>query len=255
MKRAIKILLLLLFLFSMAAGPVHAQIIKKPKINLKKESKKLLKGFGNEPEPAEEVQKAPTDSKMPSEKSGEKRKMKPPDVNKNIDEAQVAFNQQNYGSTRFAIEQAIVGIELEIGHRLLESMPENVNGLAFQESEDEVYSSGMGFVGMNISRKYYNDDKGLTAIVANNSALISSAQIAVSNPSMVAQDENMKITTVQGNRSVLEYDEYTGYNLSVPFGQSSIFVLKCVNFDSEDEVMEAADQFDINTFKELLGEQ
>ncbi len=255
MKSTIKIFLIFLFLCSISAGSVQSQIIKKPKINLKKGSKNLFKNIGNKTEPTDEVQEVKTNSRMPVEKSGEKRKMKPPDVNENIDEAQVAFGHKNYGSTRFAIEQAIVGIELEIGHQLLESMPEKVSGLSWQESEDQVYSSGMGFVGLNISREYYNDEKGLTAMVANNSALISSAQIAVSNPSMVAQNENMKIVTVQGNRSVLEYNEYSGYNLSVPFGQSSIFVLKCVNFDSEDEVMEAAGQFDISTFKKLLGEQ
>ena len=41
----------------------------------------------------------------------------------------------------------------------------------------------------------------------------------------------------------------------MPMGQTSLMVWECVNFASEDEVMAAANQFDIDGIKKMLGEQ
>ena len=148
-----------------------------------------------------------------------------------------------------------MGIELEIGNKILESMPEDVDGIPFEEAEDEVISSGVGFAGLVVGRKFYGDERTVEASVLSNSTFVSSFQLAVSNPSMASYDENQKVVTIQGNRALLEYDEYSGFKLSVSLGQSTAFMLRCVNFESEDAVMEAADTFDLAKFKELLGEK
>jgi hypothetical protein len=41
----------------------------------------------------------------------------------------------------------------------------------------------------------------------------------------------------------------------VPFGQSSIFVAEAVNFENEQEIMDAANEFDIEKIKKEFGEQ
>jgi hypothetical protein len=43
--------------------------------------------------------------------------------------------------------------------------------------------------------------------------------------------------------------------LSVPLGQSSLIVWEAVNFATEQEVMAAANTFDIEGIKKMLGEQ
>jgi hypothetical protein len=53
---------------------------------------------------------------------------------------------------------------------------------------------------------------------------------------------------------VLEYDEYSGYKLSVPFGQSSILVTNGINFMTEKEMMDASENIDIEKIKKVLGE-
>jgi hypothetical protein len=69
------------------------------------------------------------------------------------------------------------------------------------------------------------------------------------------EDPNQKRTTFKGYEAILEYDEYSGYELSVPFGQSSIMLAKGVNFSNEEELMNAAENIDIEKIKKELGEQ
>ena len=69
-----------------------------------------------------------------------------------------------------------------------------------------------------------------------------------------SSDQNYKQVKFQDYRGVLEYDEYSGYKLSVPFGQSSVFVLEGINFANENELMTAGNKFDLNAIKNQLGE-
>jgi hypothetical protein len=66
---------------------------------------------------------------------------------------------------------------------------------------------------------------------------------------------NQKNIQFQNHRAVIRFDEYDGYTLSVAFGQSSVFVVNGVNFESETDFMNAAGNFDIATIKSMLGEQ
>ncbi len=247
MKNLISTLILGCFLCFTYAS--QAQILKKAKGSLKKEGNSLLKSFGKKEAPVQETKA----KEKPVESGG--KKLKPPDVKKNIDDAANAYDSKDYGQSRFAIEQAMMGIEIEIGDQILALMPEEIDGIPYEEQEDEVTSSGMGFVGFLAGRKYYGADRYVEASVLGNSAYVGNAQMIVSNPSMASLDENEKIVVVQGNKALLQYDEYSGFKLTVPLGQSSAFSLNCTNFESEDAVMEASDLFDLAEFKELLGEK
>ncbi|MFM7327223.1 MAG: hypothetical protein ACKO3B_00675, partial [Bacteroidota bacterium] len=67
--------------------------------------------------------------------------------------------------------------------------------------------------------------------------------------------QSMKQTRVKGYRAVIEYDEGSGYKLSVPVGQSSLIVYEGINFASEQEMTTAAGAIDIAGIKKMLGEQ
>ena len=41
------------------------------------------------------------------------------------------------------------------------------------------------------------------------------------------------VESVSVNRAIIEYDDNTGYKLSVPLGQTSLIVFEGVNFSSE----------------------
>ncbi len=183
--------------------------------------------------------------------------IEPPDVLKNIDEAEQAFGVKNYGSAKYATRQAMLGIEMEIGHNILETLPKSVDGLNVVAEKDQVTSMSYGFVGLMMQRVYKGGDKELRVNIGNNSVWLNAANMMLAGGaySTTSNDQNYKQTTFKGYRSVLQYDSHSGYTLSVPFGQSSIFVLNGINYESEEKIMSAAQYFDIEPIKKELGEK
>lgn len=200
-----------------------------------------------------------TGSGNPSNKGGGGLLSTPPDVKQNLSDAETAYKSGSYGEARYSVQQAMLGVELEIGQKVLKSLPEAVSGLKKDETRDQVTSTGYGWAGLTIQREYKNDDEKLfRATIANNSAWMSAVNMYLANSGYAQQtngEQNWKQTKVKGHRAVIEYDESSGYKLSVPLGQTSIIVWDAVNFATEQEVMDAANSFDIDGLMKTLGEK
>jgi len=147
--------------------------------------------------------------------------------------------------------------EMEIGEEILKGLPTSISNLPKLDEEDRVTSSGIGFVGLMIERTYRDADKQLKVTVGNDSGLLSAANMYLMSGAYgtSSTDQSHKTVRVNDYRGVLEYDDYSGYKLSVPFGQSSIMVLEALNFEREAEIMSAAEKIDIENIKKTLGEQ
>jgi hypothetical protein len=193
----------------------------------------------------------------PSNKGGGGLVSTPPDVKQNLADAEAAYKKSSYGEARYAVQQAMLGVELEIGNKILKSLPETVSSLPKVAEEDQVTSTGHGWAGLTISRKYYDQkEKELTVTIANNAAWMSGVNAYLGNgyAQQTNGQQNWKQTKVKGYRAVIEYDESSGYKLSVPLGQSSLIVYEAVNFANEQEVMKAAEAIDLDGIKKQLGE-
>jgi hypothetical protein len=194
----------------------------------------------------------------PTNKGGGGLITTPPDVKQNLSDAESAYKTANYGEARYAVQQAMLGVELEIGNKVLKSLPETISGLPKQPESDQVTSTGWGWAGLTIQREYLKDDKQLKATIANNSAWMSAVNMYLANGGYAQQtngQQNWKQIKVKNYRGVIEYDESSGYKISVPLGQSSLIVWEGVNFASEQEIMSAANSFDIDGIKKMLGEK
>ncbi len=180
-----------------------------------------------------------------------------PDIAENIGNAASAFEQGSYTEARYAVRQAILGVEMEIGQNILDGFPETVSGLKTVPEDDNVASASIGFVGLIIERVYRGNDQQLKVTVGNDAAMLTSVNMYLTSGAYAssAEDPNHKQVKFKDYRGVLAYDDYSGYTLSVPFGQSSIFVAEGVNFESEQEIMAAANEFDIEKIKNEFGEQ
>ncbi|WP_256011074.1 hypothetical protein [Desertivirga xinjiangensis] len=182
----------------------------------------------------------------------------PPDVKENLNSAESSFKSANYGDARFALRQAILGVEMEIGQNLLKSLPESVSGLALQADKDKVTSSGWGWAGLTIHREYLKDDKQLSMTIANNSVMMNAVNLYLTNGAYAQTtggEQKWKQTKLKGNKAVIEYDDSSGYKLTVPLGQSSLVVFEGLNFATEQDLMTAASAIDIDKIKKTLGEQ
>jgi len=194
----------------------------------------------------------------PSNKGGGGLVTTPPDVKANLTDAESSFKSNSYGDARYAVQQAMLGVEMEIGNKVLKSLPETVSTLPYQKESDQVTSSGWGWTGLTIQREYLKDDKQLRTMIANNSAWMSAINMYLANggySQTTGGEQNWKQTKVKGHRAVIEYNESSGYKLSVPLGQTSLIVWEAVNFASEQEVMTAANAFDIDGLIKTLGEK
>jgi hypothetical protein len=197
-------------------------------------------------------------SNNPTNKGGGGLITTPPDVKANLGDAENAYKATSFGEARYAVQQAMLGVELEIGNKVLKSLPESVSGLPSQKDQDQVTSTGWGWAGLTIQRAYTKDDKQLRATIANNSAWMSAVNMYLANGGYAQQtggEQNWKQTKVKGHRGVIEYSESSGYKLSIPLGQTSLIVWDAVNFATEQEVMTAANAFDIDGLIKMLGEK
>ena len=201
----------------------------------------------------------PGGNNNPSNNSGGGLISTPPDVNQNLADAEAAYKKSSYGEARYAVQQAMLGVELQIGNNILKSLPETVSGLKKEADADQVTSTGYGWAGLTIHREY-NDtkEKEVRVTIANNAAWMAGVNAYLANGGYAQQtngQQNWKQTKVKGYRAIIEYDEGSGYKLSVPLGQSSLIVYEGVNIASEGDMIKAAETLDIDGIKKQLGEQ
>ena len=200
-----------------------------------------------------------TTSSRPTNKGGAGLISTPPDVNANMTSSEASFKDNKYSESRFALQQAILGVELQIGQEILKSLPNEVMGLPKIAEKDRVASSGWGWSGLTISRDYQKEDKFLGVGIQDFSYLGPAWSMFMQGGMMNSQVENekqkMKNIMVKGNKGVISYDDSKGYTVVVMLTQGSALVWDGVNFASEDEMMKAVNEFDIDRIKKFLGEK
>jgi hypothetical protein len=252
-------LLLLLFSFGISTiAEAQGSLMRRLQ---EKTEQKIIEEIFKEPEKGETPDNrttSPDRSPQTRNQRGGGLTQEVPDVAKSITEADVAFNAGKFVDSRSSVRNALWGVELEIGQNVLKALPQKVERLDYDVNDDRVSSTGIGFVGLIIERTYRgNNDMEIRASVGNDSAILGLAGLYMTEGLyMQSTDQtNQKQIRFQDHRATIQYADYEGYTLSVPFGQSSLFVVKGVNFDSESHFITAANNFDINRIKKELGEQ
>ena len=238
-----------------ASGQLLNKIKQKAANKLENAADKKLGTGNNQQGPANQGSSPGRNS--PSNTEGGGLITTPPDVNQHIAEASSAYRSGNYGEARYAVQQAMLGVEMEIGNKVLQSLPESVSGLNKDASADKVTSTGFGWVGLTIQREYTDNKKEFRIMVANNSAWMSAVNMYMNSgyAQTTGGEQNWKHTKVKEHRAIIEYSKGSGYKLSVPLGQSSLIIFEGVNFASEPDMMRAAETIDIDGIKRMLGEK
>ncbi len=199
-------------------------------------------------------------SGKPSNKTGEGLVSTPPNVNDNLTSAETAFKGGKYSDARYSVRQAMLGVEMEIGKKILEGLPETVSGLKKDASSDKVTSTGwgMGWSGLMIQRDYTQDDKQLSFTIANNAMWMQAVNMYLANGGYMQTsggEQKWKQVKVQEEKAIIEFDASSGYKLSVPVGQTTLLVYEGINFSNETDFMNAVNQINIPSIKKQLGEK
>ena len=184
----------------------------------------------------------------------------PPDVNQQIADAEKSQAAKQYSDARYSIQQALMSIELQIGKEILASLPVAVSGLEKDTAQSKVMSTQWGWNNLTIQSIYKKADQQMTVTIGNNTMYSGFVDMYFNNAGYMqttssGNNQNVKQTKVKSYRALITYDDSKGYTLMVQLGQSSLIVWECVNFTTEQDVMNAANAFDIDGIKKMLGEQ
>jgi hypothetical protein len=182
----------------------------------------------------------------------------PPDVKMQMAEAETAHGAKNYSDARYSLQQALMGVEIQLGRQILKSLPAAVVTVPADTLQDKVMSTQWGWNNLSIQRIYRKDDKQLTITIGNNGFYSGIAQMYFANAGMMEannEKQNFKQVRVKGNKAIIQYEDSKGYTLMMQMGQTSLIVWECINFANEQEVMTAANSFDIDGIKKMMGEQ
>src|SRR5665647_3239460 len=221
MKSIIFVLGINILLWVPATG--NGQLLKKLKEKANSAVNKAIdKKTGNEAESTgtTESQSESNSSGKPVNKGGAGLKnTAPPDVNAAMDDATKSFTANSYSDARYAVQQALMGIEIQLGHELLKSLPGDVDGLQKDTTQDKVVSTQWGWNNMTIQRVYADKkDKQCTITIGNNMLYSGLVNTYFGNAYAVesnGKDQNVKQVKVQGNKAIISYDESKGYSLIV----------------------------------------
>jgi hypothetical protein len=248
-------------LIAFGATATQAQLLKK----LKDKVEKKVTGKAEEPKKTEEPS---TNEQGPQQTSGGKptnkgggglKNTEPPDVNQQITDAEQAHKTSNFSDARYSIQQALMGVEIQLGREVLKSLPDTAANLPKDTLQDKVTSTQWGWSNMTIQRVYTDKkDKQLTITIGNNPIYSTIVFAYFNNPYMQqagAENQKSKQVRVAGNKAIIEYDDSKGYTLMMPMGQTSVIVWECINFADENEVMTTAASFDIDGIKKMMGEK
>ncbi len=250
----------LLIILSMLSVSLHAQSRLIRRLQQETEKKIVNEIFG-EDEKKDEKGRSQHDNN--DRMSGQNRRgagleADAPDVRRSIADAGAAYETKDFIAAKRSVRNALWGVEIEIGQKVLESLPTSVSDLEYEKSRDEVSSMGAGFVGLIIGRQYQGkEDLQLQATIGNDSAILGLAGLFWHEGMFVQSTDqpNQKEIRFQETRAVISYTDDDGYTLSVPFGQSSVFLLNGINFENENQFMSAANQFSINNIKNILEDK
>ena len=183
----------------------------------------------------------------------------PPDVKLQMTEAETAHKAKNYSDARYSLQQALMGIEIQLGRQILKSLPGTAVTLPADTLQDKVMSTQWGWSNLSIQRVYKNTaDKQMTITIGNAGMYAGLATMYFANAGMMeasGEKQNFKQVKVKGNKAIIQYEDSKGYTLIASLGQTSMIVWECINFANEQEVMTAANSFDVDGIKKMLGEQ
>ena len=182
----------------------------------------------------------------------------PPDVNQQMADAEKSHAAGDYSDARYSLKQALMGIELQIGKEILRSLPASAKGLEKDTSQNKVMSTQWGWNNLTIQSIYKKGDQQMTITIGNNAAYSVFVNMYFNNAYAQTNNDNsqkVKQTKVKGYKAIITYEDSKGYTLLVPLGQSSLIAWECVNFATEQDVMDAANIFNIDGIKKMLGEK
>jgi len=176
------------------------------------------------------------------------------DVNQKLDEAQTAYKSGDLESSRFALQEALQGINQAIGREILGLLPQELFGLPKIESGDNVTGTSIMFAGLFVNRRYEAETKNASVEIVSDSPLMAGINAFMALPAFMVSDPNQKRIKVGNYKGMLTKSEDTEGNISysaqIPIG-STLFTLTTNGIDDEKLITDALTQMEIGKIAKI----
>ncbi len=162
------------------------------------------------------------------------------DVQEKLNEAQSSYSSGDLENARFALQQALQGINQAIGKDILALLPDNIGGMDKIVANDNVTGVTAGFAGLFVNRNYQGEKRDAAVQIMSDSPMITAINAMLAMPSFINSDPNQKRIKIENYKALL--NKSTGaegeisYNIQMPFG-SSMFTFSCTGIADENEVI------------------
>jgi hypothetical protein len=169
--------------------------------------------------------------------------------------AKAEYNKSNLEASRFAMQQMLQELDIQIGKEVLTLLPTKFDALSVNVKSDNV-TANTGLAGCLIHRDYGNETKRADIEIMSNSPLVASLNAVLSIPFMGnSGDGTQKVVKVNGYKSILQksVNEETNqedYTLQIPFG-STLLTLTAKK-SSESEILKWANTIAVDKIAKMV---
>lgn len=176
------------------------------------------------------------------------------DVNEKLDEAQSAYKSGELESARFALQEALAGINQAIGREILELLPTQLGDMPKVETDDNVTGTTVMFAGLFVNRRYVGEASTASVEIMSDSPLIAGINAFMALPAIMVTDPNQKRIKVDNYRGMLTKSEDTdgtvSYDAQIPVG-STLFSFRTTGIDNEKAVTDYLNQLQIGKISKI----
>ncbi len=168
-------------------------------------------------------------------------------------EAKSNYNAGDLEATRFALQQSLNELNVLIGQRILDEMPEQLGEATALADSDQYNGSTVGYTGIFVDRTYQNTDASQTIQISliHDSPLMSGLTTFLANP-LINALSGRKMVKIDNYKTALESSDATPitYTLYTPFGKS-LLTMTFDGFNNENEVLNLAKQVPVGKIIKL----
>jgi hypothetical protein len=176
------------------------------------------------------------------------------DVNEKLDEAQTAYKSGDLESSRFALQEALQGINQAIGREILEMLPAKLGDMAKVDTDDNVTGTAVMFAGLFVNRRYVSETSTASVEIMSDSPLIAGINAFMSLPAIMVSDPNQKRIKVDNYRGMLtkniDTEGAVSYDAQIPVG-STLFSFRTTGIDNEKTVTDYLNQLQIGKIAKI----
>lgn len=160
-------------------------------------------------------------------------------VEESLNNARSSYAAGDLENARFALQEALRGVNQAIGQDILDMLPTTLGGMDYLPSSDDVTGMNIGFAGLFVNRDYVKDTTlDASFEIVSDSPLLAGINSLLTMSTLFTSDPNQKRIKVDNYKALLTRSEdsegVVSYEAQVPFG-SSLLTFKSTGIEDESE--------------------